>query len=178
MRLRDLAQQSVGHAAEVYLGGESREDEKQRKTLEVPMEVKRRSELDKKIEALRPELGRHFGFTLDGGVEPPRCLVYRPGDFFELHTDTASVESERFHHIGHRRLSMVIFLNEPNDPSEPYEGGTLIFHELMEFEGSRAFGFPVDTETGLLMVFPSSRLHQVSPVTRGRRFSIVAWFLQ
>ena len=177
LRWRELAVQSEGRPAKIYrVGGAHEQDEKQRKTLEVPMEADRRKELDDKIVAVRPELERHFGLDLDG-VEPPRCLIYRPGDFFDVHRDSVDEESEGAGHLPRRQLSMVIFLNDPNDPVEPYEGGTLTFHELMNFEGAQTFGFPVDAEAGLLVVFPSSRMHQVCPVIRGRRFTIVAWCL-
>jgi len=38
------------------------------------------------------------------------------------------------------------------------------------------YGFTVENEAGLLIAFPSGIVHEVTPVVRGRRFSIVSWF--
>jgi SM-20-related protein len=34
----------------------------------------------------------------------------------------------------------------------------------------------VQGETGALIAFPSEMLHEVTPITRGERFTIVSWF--
>ena len=53
-----------------------------------------------------------------------------------------------------------------NDPSE-YEGGEL-----------RLFGVgKLEEEKGRLSFFPSFLPHEVTPVTKGVRYSLVVWFL-
>jgi PKHD-type hydroxylase len=63
-----------------------------------------------------------------------------------------------------RKLSIVIQLSKPDD----YEGGDLqLKHEPPD---------PVVLRTrGTAIVFPSFHLHQVTPVSRGTRYSLVAW---
>jgi predicted 2-oxoglutarate/Fe(II)-dependent dioxygenase YbiX len=66
----------------------------------------------------------------------------------------------------HRKLSCVIQLSDPKD----YDGGRL---EIVEA------GAPLDSdiiEQGTIIYFPSFLRHQVTPVTRGTRYSLVAWF--
>ena len=63
-----------------------------------------------------------------------------------------------------RKLSMVLQLTDPSQ----YEGGTL---QLM------TSGEPITVrkQRGLVVVFPSYVLHQVTPVTNGNRQSLVSW---
>jgi len=63
-----------------------------------------------------------------------------------------------------RKLSMSLQLNKPED----YEGGELKF-----FEDDK--GIVAKKEQGTLILFPSFILHQVTPVTKGERNSLVAW---
>jgi PKHD-type hydroxylase len=63
----------------------------------------------------------------------------------------------------------VIQLNKPED----YEGGEFNFINE-DGEGETVEGFK---EQGSILVFPSFRLHQVTPVTSGTRHSIVTWFI-
>ena len=63
-----------------------------------------------------------------------------------------------------RKLSMVLQLTDPSQ----YEGGNL---QLM------TSGEPITVrkQRGLVVVFPSYVLHQVTPVTNGNRQSLVSW---
>jgi len=72
-----------------------------------------------------------------------------------------------------RKLSMTINLSEPGE----YEGGNLEmkYHnadgeeEIKVIEEGR--------EQGSIILFPSYRIHRISPVTRGTRYSMVIWCL-
>jgi predicted 2-oxoglutarate/Fe(II)-dependent dioxygenase YbiX len=174
-RLRKLADRSSGHAARVYKKGEARLDETHRKTLDVALSEADKREVEQKIRALRANLEQHFGGNL-GGIDSVRCLVYGPGDFFTLHAD--AVESEKYDFLGRRRISVVIFLNDPNHPVEAYQGGQLSFYGLMNAPGRERFGFSADSETGLLVAFPATMLHEVSPITQGKRYTLVSWFFE
>jgi PKHD-type hydroxylase len=67
---------------------------------------------------------------------------------------------------GTRKLSVTIQLSN----SEDYEGGDLLLHTAENPERPhRAQG------TGIF--FPGYTLHEVTPVTRGQRYSLVAWVL-
>ena len=63
-----------------------------------------------------------------------------------------------------RKLSLTIQLSSPED----YEGG-----ELALQIGKEADLMP--KELGKMLVFPSYVLHEVRPVTKGTRYSLVAW---
>lgn len=66
---------------------------------------------------------------------------------------------------GNRKLTVVVQLSSHED----YEGGDLVLDTNTEnfFSASR--------ELGSVIVFPSFVRHQVTPVTKGTRYSLVAW---
>jgi predicted 2-oxoglutarate/Fe(II)-dependent dioxygenase YbiX len=177
---RSVAVTTGGHEAPVYGDGEKKINENFRKTLTVTVDESVRSKLEERILSLRGDLERHFGVELEG-IEQLHCLMYRPGDFFQMHSDSGELkeddQSEIAKNLRRRRVTILIFLNSQNDETEPYEGGVLTLYGLMKGAAASTFGFPVDVEQpGLLIAFPSSMLHEVSQVTAGRRYSLVAWF--
>jgi PKHD-type hydroxylase len=64
-----------------------------------------------------------------------------------------------------RKLSISIQLTNP----EEYEGG-----ELKLYDGEEE-GIIMDKAQGTLIIFPSYVLHEVMPVTKGERNSLVTW---
>ncbi len=64
-----------------------------------------------------------------------------------------------------RKLSLTVQLSDPND----YDGGDFQFSEVEQLPDFAK-------QKGTVMVFPSYLVHSVSPVTRGVRRSLVAWF--
>jgi len=173
--LRALADQSEGEEAKVYTRGQQILRDDYRKTFQVPLVGDAQEQLNAKVEALRPELESYFGLTL-GKLYETRCLIYRPGDFFELHIDATTDAAEAFSSISSRQVSVVIFLNDPRNAEQCYSGGVINFHGLMDVPGKNAFGFPLEPETGLLVAFRSKVLHGVTPVVEGKRYSVVTWF--
>ena len=65
-----------------------------------------------------------------------------------------------------RKISISIQLSRPED----YDGGDL---ELMYGTEPQK----LDRTRGAFIAFPSFMLHRVTPVTRGTRWSLVAWIL-
>ena len=63
-----------------------------------------------------------------------------------------------------RKLSLSIQLTDPKE----YEGGELYLHENEE-------GKEMKKGQGDLVLFPSYILHEVKPVTKGERNSLVTW---
>lgn len=61
-------------------------------------------------------------------------------------------------------ISLTLFLNNPAN----YEGGELVIESI---EGERTFKL----EAGEAVVYPSSTLHRVEPVTKGVRLVSVGW---
>lgn len=81
--------------------------------------------------------------------------------------------SQSPHLIGKvRKISVTINLTNPND----YDGGNLMF-DLGPHEKDRFKQCVEGRPQGSMIVFPSSVYHCVTPVTRGRRISLVNWRL-
>ena len=72
-----------------------------------------------------------------------------------------------------RKLSMTINLNEPGE----YDGGNLKFDFGPHAAGKRFHECVEIRPQGSIIVFPSFTYHQVTPVTRGTRYSLVLWSL-
>lgn len=102
--------------------------------------------------------------ALPHSVFPPLFNRYGGGETFGLHVDNAI----RIHGQTGARirtdLSATLFLTDPED----YEGGEL------EIEGS--FGtLSYKLPAGHIILYPSTSLHRVNPVTRGERISCFFW---
>jgi PKHD-type hydroxylase len=67
---------------------------------------------------------------------------------------------------GTRKLSVSIQLSDSGD----YEGGDLILH-------TRSDGERPHRQQGTGIFFPGYTLHEVTPVTKGKRYSLVAWVI-
>lgn len=100
--------------------------------------------------------------------EPPQLLKYEVGGHYKPHFDGVATwrnpdGSTIWKKSVDRDLSCVIFLNDD------FEGGDFVFPELR---------VRVRPEPGLMICFPSTQyyLHQVEPVTKGVRYSMVTWF--
>ncbi|WP_369809252.1 2OG-Fe(II) oxygenase [Oceanicoccus sp. KOV_DT_Chl] len=63
-----------------------------------------------------------------------------------------------------RKISISIPLNDPSE----YEGGELQFN-------AGGLLLTPDQEKGKALMFPSWMMHRVTPVTLGRRYSMVVW---
>lgn len=117
-------------------------------------------------ESLLGILGRHPLFlsaALPQRVFPPLFARYRAGmDWFGDHVDNAI----RYWQGGTLRtdLSSTLFLSDP----ESYDGGELTIQDSF---GPRSVKLPA----GSLVLYPSSSLHGVTPVSRGERLAAVFW---
>lgn len=100
-----------------------------------------------------------YRFDLYGFTEDMQYTVYGSGgDHYDWHIDSGGST------VVPRKLSFSLQLSDPRE----YEGGNLEF----------MIGKNVDVakrERGLVVAFPSYRLHRVTPVTKGVRKSIVVW---
>ncbi len=128
---------------------------------------KRRSDVEIKDEALKAAVRERLRSRLGPLVErayswrPTRleryliaCYDAKDGGFFQPHRDNTTPGT------AHRRLAVTINLNTGD-----YEGGSLAFPEF----GSALFRPP----TGGALVFGCGLLHEVRPVTRGRRYAFL-----
>ncbi|TPI51524.1 2OG-Fe(II) oxygenase [Mesorhizobium sp. B3-1-7] len=124
------------------------------------------------LEQQKTVLERHFAIAL-GAFEKPQFLHYQEGDFFVPHQDgnTPIIRDEsRF-----RKISMVIFLNGQSDEPSPedYSGGSLVLHGPYSGPELRVAMLALP---GSVVAFRSETTHEVTPVTRNERFTIVSWY--
>jgi PKHD-type hydroxylase len=136
--------------------------------------VKRNRQLDEHAPAARAAqrivlaaLETHPTFisaALPHAVYPPMFNRYGVGETFGAHVDGAV----RLHpHSGAQLrtdLSATLFLNDPAE----YDGG-----ELQVIDAFATHG--VKLAAGDLVLYPSTSLHQVTPVTRGTRWAAFFW---
>jgi predicted 2-oxoglutarate/Fe(II)-dependent dioxygenase YbiX len=116
--------------------------------------------LYRRIWAAALECNRQFFAADIATVEPNIQLArYDSTDqgFYDWHTDFGGMRPLR-------KISVSIQLSR----SEDYEGGDL---ELMYEANVQT----LDRSRGAFIAFPSFVLHRVTPVTRGTRWSLVAW---
>lgn len=101
----------------------------------------------------------YFGFELTGFGEALQLTNYheaRQGTY-TWHQDFGSLGTSR-------KLSMVLQLSDPNE----YEGGEL---QILTSKEPTS----IQKKRGLITVFPAWTLHQVTPVVKGTRQTLVAW---
>ena len=87
--------------------------------------------------------------------------------FYKMHRDCFSPDD--FFNI--RKLSFSVQLSS----SQQYEGGELIIYETNPENMNDKIPHKIKKEKGTISFFPSSALHEVTPVTKGIRYSLVGW---
>jgi PKHD-type hydroxylase len=93
-------------------------------------------------------------------LAPPLFARYEPGMQFGSHMDNVLIGADHLR----TDVSVTIFLSPPED----YDGGELV----METTGGEA---AYKLEAGSAITYPTTMLHRVEPVTRGRREVAVTW---
>jgi SM-20-related protein len=133
------------------------------------------AQLKERLRGLVPALEKHFHVQI-ADCESPQYLIYRPGDFFTPHSDGGRPGQTEY--TQHRRVSAVIFLNRESDEpaEETYGAGRLTFYGILDGPMWERCAFPLKPEPGLLIAFPSEKIHEVTPVSHGLRFTVVTWF--
>ena len=97
-------------------------------------------------------------------IFPPLFNRYGPGKFFGEHVDNC-IRGDHLTGLRIRTdLSITLFLSEP----EEYDGGELV---IDDYYGSHRVKLPA----GHAVLYPSTSLHLVTPVTRGTRVASFFW---
>lgn len=112
-------------------------------------------------------LGRHPVFlsaALPAKVFPPLFNCYRGGGHFGFHVDNAVRDIRGTPHRVRTDLSATLFISAPED----YDGGEL---EIEDTYGRQS----VKLAAGDMVLYPSTSLHRVTPVTRGERIASFFW---
>ncbi len=97
-------------------------------------------------------------------VFPPLFNSYGGGQSFGTHVDNAIRHVKGSSHRVRSDLSATLFLTDPGE----YDGGELVIEDTY---GVHKVKLPL----GQMVVYPSSSLHRVEAVTRGRRVSSFFW---
>lgn len=97
-------------------------------------------------------------------VFPPLFNRYEEGQSFGTHVDNAIRQVTGTPHRVRTDLSATLFFNQP----EEYEGGELAVEDTY---GVHTVKLPA----GHLILYPSSSLHHVRPITRGVRLASFFW---
>lgn len=141
-------------------------------------QVKRNQQLDDRS-PLRKQLGDavlvalaanplFHAATLPAKILPPRFNRYQDGGEYGFHVDGAvmAVAGDEGHAPTQMRsdVSCTLFLADPAE----YDGGELIISDTY---GEHEVKLPA----GDMIVYPSSSLHRVAPVTRGARIASFFW---
>ena len=117
--------------------------------------------------AILRRLGTHPGFlsaALPERIHPPKFNRYTGGGRFGVQVDGAIMRIADANLTMRSDLSATLFLSDPED----YDGGELQIDTPL---GAQAAKPPA----GSMVLYPSSSLHQVTPVTRGERVCSFFW---
>lgn len=113
--------------------------------------------------ALEANYSSKWNFDLRLVIEKVQIAKYdakaadQEGQFYDQHLDLSQYLTTP---PLERKMSVVLFLSDPAD----FEGGDLIIMKQT-----------IPKKQGTIVVFPSFMPHQVTPVTKGVRYSAVCW---
>ncbi len=127
-----------------------------------------------RFDSLRQRIETFFALSLTQST-PLQVLGYNEGAFYVKHADDSSeLRDHEGNTVGYvcvapqRKLSTVLFANDA------FEGGELLFNYLCDEQGHP---LKIQPKAGDMLVFLSNPYfaHEVLPVTKGFRLSLVAW---
>ena len=146
-------------AAGVHREGTKYVDESVRRAEAGLLPVERSTALEARWLAIGQRVAAQFECSVTAATNT-HTVHYRPSDFFAPHADQSQTTmpdgSPR------RVLSLIVFLNDD------FAGGILKL-----YEGTDCLAVPA--VAGTLVVFRSDLVHEVSPVARGERYTLVSW---
>ncbi len=170
--VNEIVKQSTAEALmDGRIGAESYEDQKLNKTIRNSQVAFLNKYQHKAIYDIVYDLGveannQAYGFDVNS-LETCQFTLYDSSikGHYDWHTDTPWVTDNMFH----RKISVVIQLSDPND----YEGGVLEIKDAKLNEEQKE----AMMQKGSVITFPSFAEHRVTPVTKGKRMSLIGWLL-
>ena len=134
-----------------------------KRNLQLPDASPLRRELGETILVALAKNPRFFSAALPLKYLPPRFNRYAGGGEYGFHVDGAVMNLSHGDQL-RSDVSCTLFLNEPDE----YDGGELVVSDTY---GEHEVKLPA----GDIIVYPSSSLHRVTPVTRGARLASFFW---
>jgi len=117
--------------------------------------------------ALLAKLGNHpqvVSAALPQRIFPPCFNRYSETQTYGYHVDAAIMRIPNTADVLRSDMSMTVFLSDPTT----YEGGELVIQT--------GFGEQsIKCAEGSAILYPSSSLHKVTPVTQGERIAAITW---
>ncbi len=130
-----------------------------------------KKELEPYVKRANEMAGWNFNFTKS---EASQFTIYEPGEYYDWHRDAQNYPYTQGEQKGLiRKLSVTVSLSNPED----YEGGLLEFSRENDFNKKCFYKVREILPKGSICVFPSYTWHRVTPVTKGKRLSLVQWNL-
>jgi len=130
-----------------------------------------KKELEPYVKRANEMAGWNFNFTKS---EASQFTIYEPGEYYDWHRDAQNYPYTQGEQKGLiRKLSVTVSLSNPED----YEGGFLEFSRENDFNKKCFYKVREILPKGSICVFPSYTWHRVTPVTKGKRLSLVQWNL-
>ncbi len=102
--------------------------------------------------------------ALPNRIYPPKFNKYQDGGTYGAHVDSALMQVPGSNVTVRSDLSATLFLAEPDE----YDGGELEIESPFGIQAAKL-------AAGDMILYPSSSLHRVTPVTRGARVAAFFW---
>ena len=134
-----------------------------KRNLQLPEASPLRADLGRQILAALARNPLFFAAALPLKTLPPRFNRYQGGGEYGFHVDGAVMRADGELQV-RSDLSCTLFLSGPDE----YDGGELVISDTYGEHG-------VKLQAGDLILYPSSSLHRVTPVTRGARVAAFFW---
>lgn len=167
-----LTKEQILQAREIMLAAEwtdgnvtaGYQSAKEKNNLQLPENSKVAMELGDVVLAALAKSNTFMSAALPLKIFPPLFNCYQGGQSFGVHVDNAIRQVPGTPVKVRTDLSMTLFFSEP----EEYEGGELIIEGTY---GSQR----IKLAAGDMVLYPSTSLHRVTPVTKGRRLASFFW---
>jgi PKHD-type hydroxylase len=137
---------------------------KQKNNLQLPEGSEAARQLGDHILAVLSQNGVFMSAALPLKIFPPLFNCYQSGQSFGVHVDNAIRQVPGTPVKIRTDISMTLFLSDPDE----YDGGELLIEDTY---GSQS----IKLTAGDMVLYPSTSLHRVAPVTKGRRFASFFW---